>query len=122
MSPTGSTGPGGGRGLATRAVLVVSRYAASEGGKDAVIRVEPDNAASAAVAQRAGFTPGKRTHGEDGTRLDWYIRDLCNETSDDPAAPSRHEGVWQRVTRDYGTTLCRTLSRSQNIPSFAARP
>ncbi|WP_405911479.1 GNAT family N-acetyltransferase [Streptomyces longwoodensis] len=69
-----------GRGLATRAVLLVSRYAASEGGKDAVIRVEPENAASAAVAQRAGFIPGKHSHGEDGTRLDWYIRDLCVET------------------------------------------
>jgi RimJ/RimL family protein N-acetyltransferase len=68
-----------GRGLATRAVLLVSRYAASEGGKEAVIRVEPENAASAAVAQRAGFIPGKHTHGEDGTRLDWYIRDLCIE-------------------------------------------
>ncbi|MGW7202882.1 GNAT family N-acetyltransferase [Streptomyces sp. NPDC054837] len=65
-----------GRGLATRAVLLASRYAASEGGKEAVIRVEPENAASAAVAQRAGFIPGKHTHGEDGTRLDWYIRDL----------------------------------------------
>lgn len=65
-----------GRGLATRAVRLVSRYAASEGGQEAVIRVEPENAASAAVAQRAGFTPGKHTHGEDGTALDWYIRSL----------------------------------------------
>lgn len=65
-----------GRGLATRAVLLVSRYAASEGGQEAVIRVEPDNAASVAVAQRAGFAPGKRTRSEDGTRLHWYIRDL----------------------------------------------
>lgn len=49
---------------------------ATEGGKEVVIRVEPENAASAAVAQRAGFIPGKHTNGEDGTRLDWYIRDL----------------------------------------------
>jgi RimJ/RimL family protein N-acetyltransferase len=69
-----------GRGLATRAVLLVSRYAASEGAKEAVIRVEPGNAASAAVARRAGFTPGKHTHGEDGTRLDWYIQDLRIDT------------------------------------------
>ncbi|MFD8079294.1 GNAT family N-acetyltransferase [Streptomyces sp. NPDC059718] len=69
-----------GRGLATRAVLLVSRYAANEGGKEAVIRVEPENAASAAVAQRAGFTPGKHTHSVDGTRLDWYIRDLHSDT------------------------------------------
>ncbi|MFF1445616.1 GNAT family N-acetyltransferase [Streptomyces sp. NPDC058295] len=69
-----------GCGLATRAVLLVSRYAAHEGGKEAVIRVEPENATAAAVAERAGFTPGKRTHGKDGTRLDWYIRRLRSET------------------------------------------
>ncbi|MET9880097.1 hypothetical protein ABZZ36_36620 [Actinacidiphila glaucinigra] len=57
-----------------------SPYAAREGGKEAVIRVEPANAASAAVAHRAGFLPGKHTHGEDGTRLDWYVRDLSIET------------------------------------------
>lgn len=65
-----------GRGLATRAVLLASQYAASEGEAEAVIQVEPENPASAAVAQRAGFTPGKPTHGKDGTRFDWYIRDL----------------------------------------------
>lgn len=64
------------RGLATRAVLLASRYAASEGGAQAVIQVEPDNPASAAVAQRAGFTPGQETRSKDGTRLDWYIRNL----------------------------------------------
>ncbi|MCX5174455.1 GNAT family N-acetyltransferase [Streptomyces virginiae] len=69
-----------GLGLATRAVLLVSRYAANEGGKEAVIRVDPENAASAAVAQRAGFTPGKHTQGADGTPLDWYIRDLRIDT------------------------------------------
>jgi RimJ/RimL family protein N-acetyltransferase len=39
-------------------------------------QVEPENPASAAVARRAGFTPSKPTHGKDGTRFDWYIRDL----------------------------------------------
>ncbi|WP_234348026.1 GNAT family N-acetyltransferase [Streptomyces specialis] len=68
-----------GRGLATRAVLLASRYAAGEGGREAVIQVEPENPASAAVARRAGFTPGKRTHGQDGTRLDWYVRDLITD-------------------------------------------
>lgn len=72
--------PWRGHGLATRAVLLVTRYVASEGGKEAVIRVDPENPASAAVARRAGFIPGKHTHDEDGTRLDWYIRDLCAET------------------------------------------
>ncbi|MEU2248324.1 GNAT family N-acetyltransferase [Streptomyces sp. NPDC019224] len=65
-----------GRGLATRAVLLASRYAASEGGTEVVIQVEPENPGSAAVAQRAGFTPGTPTHSKGGTRFDWYIRDL----------------------------------------------
>lgn len=67
-----------GRGLATRAVLLASRYAADEGGAEAVIQVEPDNPASAAVARRAGFTlrePASRTDAG-GTRFDWYVRDL----------------------------------------------
>ncbi|MFE3118800.1 GNAT family N-acetyltransferase [Streptomyces niveus] len=72
--------PWRGHGLATRAVLLVSRYVAGEGGKEAVIRVDPENPASSAVARRAGFIPGKHTHEEDGTRLDWYVRDLCAET------------------------------------------
>ncbi|MGW5277207.1 GNAT family N-acetyltransferase [Streptomyces sp. NPDC004044] len=41
-----------GRGLATRAVLLVSQDAASEGGEEAVIQVEPENPGSAAVARR----------------------------------------------------------------------
>ncbi|GAA2624880.1 hypothetical protein GCM10010307_11480 [Streptomyces vastus] len=65
-----------GLGLATRAVVLVSQYAASEGGEEAVIQVEPENPASAAVAQRAGFTPAKQPPSKDGTRFDWYIRDL----------------------------------------------
>ncbi|WP_392870898.1 GNAT family N-acetyltransferase [Streptomyces sp. LN499] len=65
-----------GHGLATRAVVLVSQYAASESGQEAVIQVNPDNSASAAVAQRAGFAPSKQTQSQDGTRLDWYVRDL----------------------------------------------
>ena len=42
-----------GRGLATRAVLLVCRYAAGVGSEEAVIQVEPGNAASMAVARRA---------------------------------------------------------------------
>ncbi|UNZ21096.1 GNAT family N-acetyltransferase [Streptomyces sp. 891-h] len=67
-----------GRGLATRAVVLASRYAASSGAKEAVIRAEPENVASAAVARRAGFIPGEPPQGEDGTRLDWYIQDLSS--------------------------------------------
>ena len=65
-----------GRGLATRAVRLACQYAASEGGVQAVIQVEPENPASAAVARRAGFAVGKPTQSKDGTRFDWYIRDL----------------------------------------------
>ncbi|MFB8032224.1 GNAT family N-acetyltransferase [Streptomyces sp. NPDC056004] len=65
-----------GRGLATRAVLLVSQYASSEGGQAAVIQVDPENRASAAVARQAGFTLSKQTRSKDGTRLDWYLRDL----------------------------------------------
>lgn len=65
-----------GRGLATRAVLLASRYAAREGGAEAVIQVEPENPASAAVAQRAGFTLREPTHTADDARFDRYIRDL----------------------------------------------
>ncbi|WP_040589415.1 GNAT family N-acetyltransferase [Sciscionella marina] len=69
-----------GHGLATRAVILVCRYATSQGAKQAVIQVEPENAASSAVADRAGFTLDKHQHGADGTRLDWYIRDLRTDT------------------------------------------
>lgn len=65
-----------GRGLATRAVLLASQYAAWEGGAEAVIQVEPDNPASAAVAQRAGFIACEPTHSTDDACFDWYIRDL----------------------------------------------
>lgn len=65
-----------GRGLATRAVLLVSQYAASEGGEEAVIQVDPENPGSGAVARRAGFTHTGRTQTTDGTRFDRYIRDL----------------------------------------------
>src|SRR5262249_12963808 len=65
-----------GRGLATRAVLLASQYAASQGAAEAVIQVEPENPTSAAVAQRAGFSPARQTHTKGGTRFYWYIRDL----------------------------------------------
>jgi RimJ/RimL family protein N-acetyltransferase len=65
-----------GRGLATRAVDLVCRYAAGQGVTEAVIRVEPENLASARVAQRAGFTYIRRIRETDGTVLDRYERDL----------------------------------------------
>ncbi|MFE7133884.1 GNAT family N-acetyltransferase [Streptomyces sp. NPDC057638] len=65
-----------GRGLATRAVPLATRYAADEGATEAVIQGEPDNPASAAVAQRAGCTPGRTVRGGDGTLLDRCTRAL----------------------------------------------
>ncbi|MFI9359563.1 GNAT family N-acetyltransferase [Kitasatospora sp. NPDC053057] len=65
-----------GRGLATRAVLLASGYAARVGAREAVIRVEPENAASAAVARRAGFRPAGRMRDAHGTVHDWYLRGL----------------------------------------------
>ncbi|MEV6523948.1 GNAT family protein [Longispora sp. NPDC051575] len=65
-----------GRGLATRAVLLVCGYAAGVGAREAVIQVEPGNPASAAVARRAGFAPGGRRRRLDGTVFDWHTRDL----------------------------------------------
>ncbi|MFH9725418.1 GNAT family N-acetyltransferase [Streptomyces sp. NPDC017254] len=44
-----------GRGLANGAFLLASMHAASEGGAEVVIQVDPENPASAAVTQRAGF-------------------------------------------------------------------
>ncbi|MFF8377901.1 GNAT family N-acetyltransferase [Streptomyces sp. NPDC015661] len=70
-----------GHGLATRAVLLASRYAAAEGAREAVIQVDPENPASAAVALRAGFTPGRRAHG-DAARLDRYVGDLRENPPD----------------------------------------
>jgi RimJ/RimL family protein N-acetyltransferase len=65
-----------GRGLATRAVNLVCRYAGEHGAMEAVIRVEPDNQISVRVAQRAGFTYVRRVRDSDSISLDQYQRDL----------------------------------------------
>ncbi|HEX2145925.1 MAG TPA: GNAT family N-acetyltransferase [Glycomyces sp.] len=65
-----------GRGLATRAVHLACRHAALLGCAEAVIRCEPENTRSAAVATRAGFAFRQRRSEPDGTVLDWYARDL----------------------------------------------
>ncbi|MEV0349902.1 GNAT family N-acetyltransferase [Nonomuraea sp. NPDC050680] len=65
-----------GRGLATRAVRLACLHAAAVGANQAIIRVDPDNTPSAAVARRSGFTYVKRSRDEDGDRLDWYVRHL----------------------------------------------
>jgi len=65
-----------GRGLATRAVRLACDYAATLGCAEAVIRCEPENKASAAVAIRAGFAFSQRRSEPDGTVLDWHTRAL----------------------------------------------
>jgi len=46
------------RGLATRAVVLVIRYAFDTlGVAEIEVEIEPDNVASRGVAERAGFTP-----------------------------------------------------------------
>ncbi|MDT3396589.1 GNAT family N-acetyltransferase [Streptomyces sp. B1866] len=78
-----------GRGLATRAVLLACRYAARAGAAEAVIRAEPENAASVAVARRCGFGYLGRSVEDDGARLDWFVRGLA---ASDPA-PAGPAGV-----------------------------
>ncbi|MER6299255.1 GNAT family N-acetyltransferase [Kitasatospora sp. NPDC001539] len=72
-----------GRGLATRAVLLVCRYAAGEGADQAVIQVAPDNPGSAAVARRAGFTCVEQALDAHGNRFDRYVRALHREPARD---------------------------------------
>lgn len=79
-----------GRGLATRAVLLVCRYAAAEGADQAVIQVAPDNPGSAAVAQRAGFTYAEQALGTDGDRFDRYVRDLTAPDRTGNPCPKPH--------------------------------
>ncbi|GAB1819820.1 GNAT family N-acetyltransferase [Herbidospora sp. RD11066] len=61
-----------GKGLATRSVLLACRYAFSEGALLLVIKVEPGNTASSAVAVRAGFAH-TGTVVEDGTVFTRYV-------------------------------------------------
>lgn len=65
-----------GRGLATRAVHLACGFAAAQGATQAVIRVEPENAASVAVAQRSGFRYVTQIQDPDGTQFNCYVRDL----------------------------------------------
>lgn len=65
-----------GGGLATRAVLLVFGHLRTLPGIErAVIRADPANAASAAVARRAGFAYLNRIE-RGGAIHDWYVRDV----------------------------------------------
>ncbi|WP_329594923.1 GNAT family N-acetyltransferase [Streptomyces sp. NBC_01005] len=68
-----------GQGLVSRAVRLICRYAAAEGATQGVIRVDPENYASAAVARRSGFTYDKQLLEADGNRTDWYLLSLPDE-------------------------------------------
>jgi RimJ/RimL family protein N-acetyltransferase len=64
------------QGLATRAVVVACEFLRRRVDVDeAVIRTEPDNPASAAVARRAGFVFSQHADDEHG-RYDWYVLPL----------------------------------------------
>jgi ADP-ribose pyrophosphatase YjhB (NUDIX family) len=65
-----------GRGLATRAVRLLVEWLRERGDvREAVIRADPGNPASSAVARAAGFTYRGHTADEHGD-LDWFVRDL----------------------------------------------
>ncbi|AKN17920.1 GNAT family N-acetyltransferase [Mycobacterium haemophilum] len=74
-----------GHGLATRAVDLVCRYATEHGATEAVVKVEPENAASAKVALRAGFAFVRQIREQSGTVFDRYERVLWSSpgTEDD---------------------------------------
>ncbi|OLT08826.1 hypothetical protein BJF90_11820 [Pseudonocardia sp. CNS-004] len=66
-----------GRGIATRAVQLACRYLCDRGDVDrAVIRTHPDNVASAAVAERAGFVPAPARRAGDGTVFRVHVLDI----------------------------------------------
>lgn len=65
-----------GQGLCTHSVRLASRYAASTGAAAVVIRVDPRNAPSARVAERAGFTLHRRADPYDTGSLHWYVQRL----------------------------------------------
>ncbi|MGC5009498.1 GNAT family N-acetyltransferase [Streptosporangium sp. DT93] len=66
-----------GRGIATRAVGLACLHAATIGASEAVIKVDPENTASTAVAGRAGFTYLKQARDSGGDRFNWYVRTLA---------------------------------------------
>lgn len=64
-----------GRGLATRAVVLGCRYLSRTGlAEEAVIRVEPENTASVAVARRARFSYSHSSNDGNDDLVDWYIQ------------------------------------------------
>ncbi|MFE3445982.1 GNAT family N-acetyltransferase [Nocardia sp. NPDC059180] len=63
------------RGLAARAVVLACRYiAAHDLADEAVLRIDPANKASVAVAHRVGFAYHHTTNDSDEGTLDWFIQ------------------------------------------------
>ncbi|MBF6299066.1 GNAT family N-acetyltransferase [Nocardia amamiensis] len=71
-----------GRGVASRAVALACKYLTDNQVADhAVIRVHPDNHASAAVALRCGYRFSHQAVDEHGP-LDWYTKAVSDQTAD----------------------------------------
>lgn len=68
------------------------RYAAEQGATKAVINVEPENPASARVAQRVGFAYTERIREQDCTSLDRYER-LLNAGDNGPRSGQGFRGT-----------------------------
>lgn len=65
-----------GRGLASRSVLLACDYAGRLGATAAVIKVEPENLASSAVAVRAGFSQFDQITEDGGTEFLLFRKEL----------------------------------------------
>jgi len=67
--------PWRGRGLATRAVILGCRYMAATGrAEEVVLRTDPANSSSVAVARRARFKFLRSIVTDDAGPLDWYVQ------------------------------------------------
>ncbi|MBF6354294.1 GNAT family N-acetyltransferase [Nocardia higoensis] len=67
--------PWRGRGLATRAVILGCRYMAASGmAEEVVLRTDPANSSSVAVARRARFKFLRSIVTDDAGPLDWYVQ------------------------------------------------
>ncbi|WP_457964761.1 GNAT family N-acetyltransferase [Arthrobacter sp. D1-29] len=65
-----------GRGIATRALLLAGAHAAAAGAAQGVLRIEPGNTSSVAVALRAGYIPFRQSEESDGRQFNWYTKTL----------------------------------------------
>lgn len=65
-----------GQGLISRAVALLEDFLRQKGVKRAVIRVEPENAASIAIPVRLRYTEGESITTQDGTRMRVFRKEL----------------------------------------------